>query len=457
MLVALAAVIALVAGACGSGRSSTSSGDDGSGGGQTGTSEATGATTFGDLESPCGPGDAKGATEQGVTDAAITIGYGDDAGYQASPGLNHELTDAVEGMIKWCNDQGGINGRTIDGKYLDGKLLDVNNAMTEACNQVFMLVGQGWALDSSQEGTRLNCKMASVPAYSVSPAFANGKDMVQPVPNPIDYTPVEIAAAFQKKFPEQIKKSAVMFANYAATQDTKDKVLATYPEFGFNFLECGQEYNISGESDWKPFAQRLKDCGAEVVYFTGSPYPNFENMLDASKQVGFEPMWITDANFYDEAFAQWNVSGNGDNVYVREAYVPLDQADSNKAVQDYLDVVKAVDGDVNQLGEQAASAFLLWAQAAKECGSDLTRQCVMDTLKKVTSWTGGGMHAEANPGENLPPECGLVLKLEGTKYVQFYPEEAGTYDCSPDYVKKVTGPVVDKANLDANRIAAPPG
>jgi ABC-type branched-subunit amino acid transport system substrate-binding protein len=450
VLVALVAVLSMVAAACGSGRSDSSNNEtqstSSSGGGEN-------ATSFGDLESPCGPGDAKGATQQGVTDTSITIGYGDDAGFPSSPGLNHEMSDAIKGFISWCNDQGGINGREVVGNYYDAKITEVNNAMTEACQQVFMLVGEGWSLDSAQEQTRLGCNLAAVPTYSVSPQFANAKLMVQPVPNPIDYTPVEIAAAFQKQYPDQIKNSAVMYANYAATQDTKDKVLATYPQFGFNFLDCAQEYNIQGESDWKPFVQRLKDCGAQVVYFTGSPYPNFENVLDAAAQIGYEPMWITDANFYDEAFAAWNVSGNADNVYVREAFIPLEQADLNPATQQYLDIVNNSGGDVNQLGEQAASAFLLWATAAKSCGSNLTSACVMDYLANVHSWTGGGMHAETDPGGNMPPQCGLVLKLDGTKYVQWYPEEKATYDCSPDYVAKVTGPVVDKVALDANRIA----
>ena len=307
----------------------------------------------------------------------------------------------------------------------------------------------------SQEAVRLGCKLAAVPTFSVSAAFANAALMVQPVPNPIDYTPVEIAAAMQKQFPDKITKTAVMFANYASTIDTKDKVLASYPEFGFKFLDCPQQYNIAGESDWKPFVQRLKDCGAEMVYFTGSPAPNFENVLDAAKQIGYDPIWITDANFYDEAFAKWNTSGNADNVYVREAFIPLEEASSNPATQQYLDIVKGTGGDVNQLGMQAASAFLLWATAAKECGSTLTSTCVMDNLAKVTSWTGGGLHAETNPVSNKPPDCGLVLKLSGTSYTRYYPEEVATYDCDPSYVVQVTGAVVDQAHLDANRVSQP--
>ena len=442
--IGLVGVLAVVAAGCSSGRSTTSG---------TTTTKPPAAATFGDLQSPCGKGDAKGATDQGVTDTAITIAFGDDRGFQGSPGLNHEIGDAVKAMIKWCNDQGGINGRQVDGRFFDAKITDVNTAMQNACQQAFMLVGEGWALDSGQEEARVGCKLPAVPTYSVSPEFAHGPLMFQPVPNPVDFTPVEIASYLAKTFPDKIKKTAVMFANYAATIDTKDKALASYPPFGFQFLNCPQQYNILGESDWKPFAQKLKDCGAQIVYFTGSPVPHFENFLDAAAQLNYKPLYVTDANFYDLGFASWNKNGNGDNVYVREAYVPLDEANINKAVKDYLDIVKGQGYDVNQLGEQAASAFLLWATEAKACGSTLTRACMLQHLAQVTKWTGGGMHAETNPAKNLPPDCGLVLKLQGTAFVRTFPTQPGTYDCSPDYVKLVTGPVVDRAKLGPDRVA----
>ena len=54
-------------------------------------------------------------------------------------------------MIEWCNDQGGINGRTVEGNYYDAKITRSTNVMTEACTQVFMLVGEGWALDGGAE------------------------------------------------------------------------------------------------------------------------------------------------------------------------------------------------------------------------------------------------------------------------------------------------------------------
>lgn len=337
-----------MAGACSSGRS-----DDATTDGSTATTKVADETAFGDLPSPCGPGEAKGATAQGVTDTAITIGYGDDAGYQPAPGLSHELSDAMKAMITWCNDQGGINGRKVVGNYYDAEVTEVTNAMTQACSEAFMLVGQGWVFDSGQETLRQGCGLSAVPGYAVSPAFTNAPNQVQSVPNPVDYMPTEFAAAFAKLFPNEIKKTSVVFADYPATKDPKDEVVATYPQYGFTFLDCPQTYGIQGESDWKPLAQKLKDCGAEVVYFVGSPYPNFENFLDAANQVDYHPIWFSDANMYDETLAQWNVSGYADKVYMRSSFIPLFEADQVPAVQKYIEVVTASGGEVNQLIERS--------------------------------------------------------------------------------------------------------
>jgi ABC-type branched-subunit amino acid transport system substrate-binding protein len=443
---AAVAAIAILAVACGGSRGSDSSSPG------TNTTAATekAATDFGDLASPCGPGNASGATQQGVTDTGITIGYGDDAGYQASPGLNHEMSDAVKAMIKWCNDQGGINGRQITGNYYDAKIFEAANAMSEACTQVFMMVGQGFAFDGSGEPARLGCKMASVPGYTGVSDFAMAPLMVQPIPNPIDYNSIQIAGALAKAYPTQVKKAAVVYSSLASTVDATQKVLNTYGTQGFQFLDCPQTYALAGETGWQAIAQRLKDCGAEMVYFSGSPSPTFENFLDAAAQIGYTPIWWTDANFVTPQFADWNKSGNANNVYSRMVFTPLEQASINPATQQYIDIVKKNGGDVSLLGAQSTSAFLLWATAAKECGSTLTTDCMMQKLHAITSWTGGGLHSETNPGGNLPGECGMVLNLKDSTWVQWNPSQEGTFDCNPSYLVKVEPPVDSASTLKLN-------
>ena len=57
--------------------------------------------------------------------------------------------------------------------------------------------------------------------------------------------------------------------------------------------------------------------------------------------------------------------------------VPFEQADSNPATKQYIDLVKASGGDISTLGALSASAFLLWATAANQCGANVTRDCVV--------------------------------------------------------------------------------
>jgi hypothetical protein len=178
-----------------------------------------------------------------------------------------------------------------------------------------------------------------------------------------------------------------------------------------------------------------------------------QNLLDDAAQIGYEPIWLVDSNAYLASFAEWNATGNGDNVYLRTAFTPFEQAESNPATQQYIDLVEDNGGDISQLGQQAASSFLLWATGAQACGAELTRDCVLDELSGITTWDGGGMHAETNPGENLPPECGMLLKLEGTEWVQAFPEDEGEMACNPDGNVALSGRVVDQAELDENRVS----
>jgi ABC-type branched-subunit amino acid transport system substrate-binding protein len=449
---ALLLALAMLAVACGEDREEDAADDTTETTAEDGGGSSDGPQPFGDLESPCGDGDASGATDQGVTDDAIRIGYGDDAGFAASPGLNHEMTDAVKAFVDWCNDQGGINGRRIEGTYYDAKITEVVNVMTEACAKEFMLVGQGFALDASQEKARRECELPSVPGFAVSPQHANGPLKFEPLPVPGDYTVISHGQHLKDLFPEKIERSGVLYANYSATIDSKDKVVPGFSSLGYEFL-CEVQYNIQGEADWKPLVQKLKDCGAEMVYFVGSPNPNFRNVLEAADQLEFRPVWWGDPNLYDQNFAKWNTSGFGDQVYFRSAFTPLEEASENEATQQYIDIVEGSGGDLGLLGQQAASAFLLWATAAKACGSELTRECVIEELSDTHEWTAGGFQAPADPGANTPTECGVLLKMEGTGFERVFPKEPNTFDCDPKYAYEVTGAPVQRAKIGSDRIA----
>jgi hypothetical protein len=112
--------------------------------------------------------------------------------------------------------------------------------------------------------------------------------------------------------------------------------------------------------------------------------------------------------------------------------LPFEDAKDSPALQRYLDLVEQYKPDAKKafLGVNAFSAWLLFAQAAKECGADLTRRCVYDNAKKIHDWTGGGLHAASDPGNNRASGCFLELTAtaDGFERVKI-PTTDGPFNC----------------------------
>lgn len=410
---------------------------------------------FGNKPWPCGPGDASGETWQGVDDDSITIGIGDDRGFPDAPGLNADQTAAVINFIDKCNELGGINGRQIEYNNYDAAIFNAGAIMQEACDQVFMLVGNGFSLDQFTEQTRVGCGLGAVPAWTVSVDFAHGPWQVNAVPNPGDQTPMSMAvhaSQIAEARGYDITKSGAMFGDFSATQETWLKVQDTYPEYGFEFVEA-LEYATGGEDDWTPFIQQLKDAGVEVMYFTGSCPNHYQAVRETAALNDFDAIWFTDANFYVTSCATVNESGSLDQTFIRMVFIPFEEANTNPPTQDFIDILDEAGNDNKSLlGMQAVSSFLLWATGAAACGSDLTRDCVIDELRKITEWDGHGIHVTTNPAGNIAPTCGLLMELEGTEYKRALPADA-QFDCDPDWAATVGIPAVEAAQLDENRIS----
>ena len=68
-------------------------------------------------------------------------------------------------------------------------------------------------------------------------------------------------------------------------------------------------------------------------------------------------------------------------MLVNSYIVPFELASQYPATQQYIDLLNQYAGGAKpkSLGVNAMSAWLLWATAAKACGSNLTRDCVMAT------------------------------------------------------------------------------
>ncbi len=411
-----------------------------------------GQEMFGTLPSPCGKGDAKGATDQGVTDTSIAIGFGDDRGFPRAPGLSKEMGDAVSTMIKWCNAQGGINGRQIVGHQYDAAYMQSVTVMQKACKQDFMLVGQGFAMDEAAEQYRVGCTLPTVAGYTVGSNASMGPMKFEAVPYPVDYFNAAVQKLAAEKFPEFREKVDLVTSTSPAVMAGSNKIKDALKILGVKTMDCGVQLNNDGDPSYVPFAEKFKACGVKALWTSKSPDPAGFSLLEALDRVGAHPTLVFESTWYSPAVAKWNTGGQGDNLHVGLFFQPFENADKVPAVKKYLDLVNAGGGKVAMLGMQATSAFLLWATAAKECGSDLTRQCMVNKLSQVHEWTGGGLHAPTDPGANMPTDCALMMKLTGSTFEQVAPANVGEFACDASNVL-TTDPSTWGTTLNEDRIA----
>jgi hypothetical protein len=405
-------------------------------------SAATGAN-FGTLKSVCGPGAATGATARGVTDSTIHIGVTADPGAAAAPGLEQEFFDTADGFSKWCNAAGGIDGRKIVVDKFDAKLFDVGQVMTEACQKDFFLVGNGNAFDSAGVKIRENCKLGQIPAYVVSPQAVDANYQVQASPIPSDEINNGAMRLLAQAYPDS-KTAGVGIASstlasliptglkaqeYLKDIDVKVAVLQNQPPLVDNY---------------RPYIEQLKGSGAKGYYQISAQDPT--PIVQAMKNVGYMPDWILySVQFYGpQAVASGKSLGSFPPSYVQFTALPFELKAKYPVLQQTESIVKAAvtNPKLTTSTLSSFSAWLLFAESAKACGSNLTMDCILKNAKDHTDWTAGGLYPSQNLVTGQASPCIAIVKLTTTGFQ--YDEKVTDptkgqepFNCSPDNLKHV--------------------
>jgi ABC-type branched-subunit amino acid transport system substrate-binding protein len=454
-------IVAVLLVAAGCGRSDKPSGQSTRTTATSGASDSRSRTSadFGTLQDVCQRGSGGGATATGVTADSIKIATFSDAGAVIRPGLNQELFDAADVFSKWCNAHGGINGRKIEVIKEDAALFNYPAKVADACQKnAFFIVGGGAAFDDTGEKARLECLMPSVPGYVASPTARDGDLVVQPVPNPNTGMGNGQFRWLDREFPGTADHMGVLSADVPVTKTISDQTQEAAEALGFKTV-YSDVYPAAGQVSWAPYVAGMRDKGVKGLIYTGEP-EGLAALEQAMVEQSYQPEWITaQANIYDERLVK--IGGNAiKHTYIVTTFTPFEDASSNPALQQYLDLFAKYlpNGKAKALlGVQGFSAWLLFAHAAKQCGADLTRACVYDNLEKVHQWTGGGLHAQTDPGAGTPSDCYALIEASGAGFkLAKIPTTDGIYNCNPanrytfkkDYGKGVTLQDVGKSLND---------
>lgn len=401
---------------------------------------------FGSLKEVCGPGPG-GNTGSGIgiTPAGISLGTISDPGSSIRPGLNQEIFDASDVFVSWCNSLGGINGHQIKLDKLDAQLFQHKQRILEACNNDFALVGGGGVFDDQGQEDRVKCLLPQFPAFLTNEAARNSDLTVQAVPTPSNAINVGTLKYLRKKFPTDTKVGVLTGSVPSLISTAAQLKEAVETDMGMDTV-YNQQYNSTGEATWVPFAQALKQSGAQALIFLGEP-SDFAKLVQALDLVNFKMGWIyPSANVYDQQLMTLGGSALS-NVYVSALIAPFESAGDGTlhgtAMKDYLALFQQYLPNGNSkalLGVNSFSAWLLFAQAAKSCGATVTRKCVYESAKKITQFSAGGLTAPANPGAALASECSLTIQAtpEGFKTMTDGANTDGALFCSPTNVVKVS-------------------
>ncbi|MBS1847248.1 MAG: ABC transporter substrate-binding protein, partial [Actinobacteria bacterium] len=306
-------------------------------------------------------------------------------------------------------------------------------------DQPFALVGNGVVQDAPMAQPLVDCGLVSVSAYTATYSMSLSPLNVSPVPNPGNKYATGDAAYFAKKFPDAIKKSAIFYPTTAAAANQGERAVQAREKLGYKFVYTNTYPLI--QNDWKTQVQALKNKGVQYVTMVDTVNAAI-GMLQAMQDADYHPKVIDlGQQYYDTTLT---ASGVANGVFVQSNTQPFENPSA--AITQYVNELKqaAPDTPATSLGVQAFSAGLLFATAAKELGSNLTRKGLLEKLHAIHEWDGGGLHPIQDPGGNKVNSCTMILKITDGKFTTLYPggdsnDPAKSFSCDPDAVMDVHG------------------
>jgi ABC-type branched-subunit amino acid transport system substrate-binding protein len=376
---------------------------------------------------PCGPGRATGATDTGVTDQAIMIAAIADVG-GVRPDLFRANWDAMDAFVAWCNSVGGVNGRKLRLEKLDSALFDDRSQTIAACSTAFALVGSAAALDGAGAQSGEDCGIPDIPAFTAEPSHETASNVVQPLPNPPDSYPVGPGRYLASRFPVAVKHASIFYSSVGVTAVQAKRQIESYTDAGFRFVDQ-VPFDVVG-ANFDTLVAPLKRHAPGYVYVQGE-LTDLVNAEKALAKAGIKPE-VVDAGqqAYDVDFLKQG-GATVEGTYVIATTVPFAEASTSPELQRYLHWLDVTHpgAQPTALGVQGWSAGLLFAEALRSLGSNVTRAGLLEALRKVHHWDGNGLHVPSDPGANRQLGCFSYLQVRNGAFVRAYP--AHGFSCSP--------------------------
>lgn len=382
---------------------------------------------------PIPKGGNGGATDVGVTADTITLGLITTL-TGPRPGLFRGAALGTQACAQRANSQGGLFGRKLEIKVGDDQLNE---------NQARVLAGQLADQTFAFVGSLSLHDGAMVPAMEAKKVPDIGEPL-QPArtEHALNFPPQAIPRGWQlgplrylkQKFPEASQALGFLGADLA--QEQNDSIKAAAAVTGFKLVYDGS-YGGSTQ-DFTAQVFRMKTQGVRMLVMTGDVV-SYARVLQAAQQQGLDlDVFNPIGNAYDPKF--FELAGDlaeGTMIYNYAALYLGEDAGTNPEVRDLLAWLKRVDPKArpDSFAVFGWTSCVLFLQAAKAVGPNLTRAALLEQLQKITNFDGNGLLAPSNPAANEAGKCYLMQQFRNGKWGRI-DTPAGGFRCDSEFLRR---------------------
>jgi ABC-type branched-subunit amino acid transport system substrate-binding protein len=422
----------------------------------------------GDIATECAS-EPLAATDVGVTAEEITIEVMADTGSPLAPGLFQGNVDAVTAFAEYINANGGVGCRQLVVRTWDSKLdpTESKNGVIDACANAFALVG-GNSLFNPDPSAQTSCPDQTGAATGLPDIAALASDTNEmcaattytiqdqtekcPIAEGVrDFTPiVGPHKRVLSMHPEGLHDGVFMVpGDLPSSRSSAMPLIAGQEQIGITFAAKPFVSASDEQSQYTSRVQPLKD-GGNYLYNGGNDTTMIAAINEATAQ-GVDPdsvVWMCSLACYSSNM----LAQGGDSVegtYVWMTFLPFEEADTNAALQAYVEAVGA--DEVDSFGAQAWHAAMAFSQVVNQIVAEqgpnaITRANMLAGLANLTDFSADGW---AGPKSlRGVGDCFVLLQVQDGAFERVWPEERGTFDCSPENLGSVSlDPVAEAEKL----------
>lgn len=367
------------------------------------------------------------ATDTGLTADKMTVAtLADVSGVQ--PGLFQSAHQAARAAAAYINSTGGICGRSIEPLILDSKTDSGGNrsAMLEACSKAFAVAGSMSAFDDGSAKPGQDCGIPDITAITTNAPKYNATNVYPVYPNAGPSISNTSAKYIAKRFPDVIKKAAILWLNQAVTKNNAAARKKVWESVGFEFIYEAEAQLL--EANYARFVQEMRSRGVQYVTMVAD-FQNIVRLQKAMNQQGYTPKvrdW--DSVAYDPDYTKEGAPVEGSFIFLNNAI--FEEVNANPEMKLYTDWLQraAPGAEPDYFGLHAWSAYRLLQKKTTEIGPELTREKLLAALKATKTWNGNGLHGAHQTGAKLPTTCNLYVEVKGGKFQRMAP--ASGFDCA---------------------------